>query len=138
MLYSIKDVTEAISLNEQKNKNEVVWSLVAGLLAGLFTIFMYSIAFLILNFLIGSKGYVFTILMLAVFSISSGVYFVFYGKGSLKKWTGYMSFILTLIAGSILINKFEIFLFSAIPIMSIAVMKIILWGIWHRYAKKET
>lgn len=117
-----------------KKDNSVSMSLFLGFIVGVLTIFCYFIAFEIGNWLLGPKYYIETIIMMVVFSISTGAYYPIYAKGSAKSPIAMIAFFITMYAVSRNINIFEMHLFAIITIITATLIWIL---IWHADTKKE-
>lgn len=121
-------------MNVEKN-NSVSMSLLSGFIAGLLTIFFYFVAFEIGNWLMGPKYYIETIIMMAVFSISTGAYYPIYAKGSSRNPIAMIAFFITMYAAGHELNVFEINLFVIITIITATLIRILIWH--HEDIKKE-
>lgn len=120
-------------MNVEKD-NSILMSLFSGLVVGLLTIFCYFVAFEIGNWLLGPKYYIETIIMMVVFSISTGAYYPIYSKGSAKSLVAMISYFITMYAASRELNVFEINLSVIITIITATLVGIL---IWHADTKKE-
>jgi len=119
---------EAISLNKQKNGNEIASGLFSGFVVAIIVIICYYAVFSFGHLLLGSKHYIEIVILMVIFSISTGASYPLLAKGSAKGPAAMIAFFVTLYAGSRLINVFEIHLFVIITIIAAALVKILIWS----------
>ncbi|MFA6097180.1 MAG: hypothetical protein WC788_06135 [Candidatus Paceibacterota bacterium] len=115
-------------MNGQKNYYETASSLFSGFIVAIIVIICYYAAFSFGYLILGSKHYIEVVILMVIFSISTGASYPLLAKGSAKGPIAMIAFFLTLYAMSRLINIFEIHLFVIITIIAAALVKILIWS----------